>query len=187
MAAGELKLKQASAVLGVPPKTLQNLVQFRVLRPRRRRGLYWFDRRALLQAKVALYLKEALGASTTYVARFTDALSHMADLEAGTRDTVSVRSRPRKDTPAVEVTIPLRALAREVEARRPLGQLVRDLPRGRKRAGWKREFLRTLRLAAGDLAHVTQPDMARAVKRARRVNRTRPEVTVVAQSETTIA
>jgi hypothetical protein len=30
----ELKLKQASAVLGVPPKELQNLVQFGVLRPR---------------------------------------------------------------------------------------------------------------------------------------------------------
>jgi hypothetical protein len=32
----ELKLKQASAVLGVAPKDLQNLVQFKVLRPPRR-------------------------------------------------------------------------------------------------------------------------------------------------------
>ena len=32
----ELKLKQASAVLGVDPKELQNLVQFKVLRPSRR-------------------------------------------------------------------------------------------------------------------------------------------------------
>jgi hypothetical protein len=30
----ELKLKQASAVLGVAPKDLQNLVQFKVLRQR---------------------------------------------------------------------------------------------------------------------------------------------------------
>jgi hypothetical protein len=31
-----LKLKQASAVLGVPPKDLQNLVQLGVIRPVRR-------------------------------------------------------------------------------------------------------------------------------------------------------
>ena len=39
MLAVELKLKQASAVLGIDPKDLQNLVQFQVLRPRRRVGL----------------------------------------------------------------------------------------------------------------------------------------------------
>src|ERR1700730_13276492 len=49
----ELKLKQASAVLGVPPKELQNLVQFGVLRPRRRARVCFFDANVLLQAKVA--------------------------------------------------------------------------------------------------------------------------------------
>ena len=49
----ELKLKQASAVLGVSPKDLQNLVQFKVLRPTRRDSFYWFDNRLLLEAKVA--------------------------------------------------------------------------------------------------------------------------------------
>jgi hypothetical protein len=39
----ELKLKQASAVLGVTPKDLQNLVQFKVLSPVRRDSFYWFD------------------------------------------------------------------------------------------------------------------------------------------------
>ena len=38
MQAVELKLKQASAVLGMPTKELQNLVQFGVMKPRRRRG-----------------------------------------------------------------------------------------------------------------------------------------------------
>ena len=51
MQAVELKLKQASAVLGVEPKDLQNLVQFKVLRPTRRDGLYWFDNQLLLEAK----------------------------------------------------------------------------------------------------------------------------------------
>ena len=35
-----LKLKQASAVLRVPPKDLQNLAQFKVIRPRRKAGLW---------------------------------------------------------------------------------------------------------------------------------------------------
>ncbi len=57
----ELKLKQASAVLGVPPKDLQNLVQHGVIRPRRRAGAYYFDRNTLLQAKVVTYLKRIAG------------------------------------------------------------------------------------------------------------------------------
>ena len=35
-----LKLKQASAVLGVPPKDLQNLVQLGVIRPARRNSVW---------------------------------------------------------------------------------------------------------------------------------------------------
>jgi len=54
-----LKLKQASAVLGVPPKELQNLVQLGVIRPARRSSVCWFDMNLLLQAKVAFYLKES--------------------------------------------------------------------------------------------------------------------------------
>ena len=75
MKAIELKLKQASAVLGVSPKDLQNLVQFKVLRPTRRDSFYWFDKRLLLEAKVALYLKESLGTSTEVLALFTRALT----------------------------------------------------------------------------------------------------------------
>jgi hypothetical protein len=52
MVAMELKLKQASAVLGVSPKDLQNLVQFKVLRPTRRDSFYWFDNRLLLSVDV---------------------------------------------------------------------------------------------------------------------------------------
>ena len=51
----ELKLKQASGVLGVAPKDLQNLIQFDILRPTRRNSFYWFDSRLLLEAKIALY------------------------------------------------------------------------------------------------------------------------------------
>jgi hypothetical protein len=69
MTSRELKLKQASAVLGVPPKDLQNFVQAGVLRPRRVGGIYYFSRKTLVSAKVALYLKDSLGASTRYLDR----------------------------------------------------------------------------------------------------------------------
>ena len=52
-----LKLKQASAVLKVEPKELQNLVQFGVVKPKRVDGTYLFDRETLLTAKVAFRLK----------------------------------------------------------------------------------------------------------------------------------
>jgi hypothetical protein len=55
-----LKLKQASAVLGGPPKDLQNLVQLGVIRPVHRNSVCWFGTNLLLDAKVAFYLKETL-------------------------------------------------------------------------------------------------------------------------------
>ena len=45
-----LKLEQASAVLEVHPKDLQNLVQFGVVKPKRSDGTYLFDLSALLAA-----------------------------------------------------------------------------------------------------------------------------------------
>src|SRR5713101_381740 len=96
MEAMELKLKQASAVLGVAPKDLQNLVQFKVLRPTRRDSFYWFDNRLLLEAKVALYLKESLGTSTEVLALFTRALSGLKDEDVTRLRYVSLRSLPTR-------------------------------------------------------------------------------------------
>ena len=67
----QLKLKQASAVLETPPKELQNLVQFGVLKPKQRAGLFVFDTTTLYAAKV---LKAALGTNTELLAEFTQAL-----------------------------------------------------------------------------------------------------------------
>src|ERR1043166_8804917 len=96
MEAMELKLKQASAVLGVSPKDLQNLVQFKVLRPTRRDSFYWFDNRLLLEAKVALYLKESLGTSTEVLALFTRALSNLKDEEITRVRYLTLRSLPAR-------------------------------------------------------------------------------------------
>src|SRR6266566_3012633 len=105
----ELKLKQASAVLGVDPKDLQNLVQFDILHPLRRDSFYWFDNRLLLEAKVAFYLKESLGTSTEMLARFTRALSNTWKKGEPTRFRyVWIRSRPASGGEPIEVRVPLR-------------------------------------------------------------------------------
>ena len=70
-----LKLKQASAVLQIKPKELQNLVQFGVVKPRRLEGTYFFDANALMVAKVASYLKESLGTRTSVFSKLMEAFS----------------------------------------------------------------------------------------------------------------
>ena len=174
----ELKLKQASAVLGVAPKDLQNLVQFKVLRPIRRESFYWFDNRLLLEAKVALYLKESLGTSTEVLALFTRALSNLKDEDVATVRYLSLRSRPTRGREPVEVRIPLRDLAKELNEQLPLAAVYQDLPRGRKRPGWKRDFARSLEAAAADLSGVTESQVAEAIRGFRAEKNRLPEITV---------
>jgi hypothetical protein len=180
MQASELKLKQASVVLGTPPKELQNLVQFQVVRPRKRGRTYWFDRNTLLQAKCALYLKQSLGASTEHLAGFVRALSEVANLGAE-RGTVRIQSRPRKNMPPVEILIPVGMLRRELEERLPLAAAAMDLPRGRKRPGWKDEFSRAVQEAAGELPPMSEEDIVKVVKQYRRESRVYPEIKLAAK------
>lgn len=176
----ELKLKQASAVLGVDAKDLQNLVQFKVLRPRRRDSLYLFDNRLLLAAKVAFYLKESLGTPTDLLARFTEALSNSLKQDERPRPRyVWLCSRPSKDREGIEVRIPLANLAKELEEQLPRAAECRDLPRGRKRSGWKREFTGKLQAAARDLSGVTESQIAETIRRYRSEKKRLPEITVV--------
>jgi len=175
----ELKLKQASAVLGVNPKDLQNLVQLRVLRPPRRDSFYWFDGRLLLEAKLAFYLKESLGTSTELLARFTEALSRDLRMEEPTRlQYIWLRSRPRGGQETIEVRIPLRNLAKELERQLPRAALYKDLPRGRKRPGWKSDFLRSLRAAAGDISEVSGSRIAGVIRGYRAEKKRLPEISV---------
>src|ERR1700730_5292805 len=144
-----LKLKQASAVLGVPPKDLQNLVQLRVIRPVRRNRVCWFDTNLLLEAKVAFYLKETLGSSSDLLARFTEAFSKdLGKDKMGDLGDICLRSRPLNGTTALEIKIPVRSLARELEDRIPLASVHKDLTKGRKKAGWKKSLLRSAQRAA---------------------------------------
>jgi hypothetical protein len=179
-----LKLKQASVVLGVSPKDLQNLVQMGVIRPVRRRNVCWFDASVLLEAKVAFYLKESLGSSSDLLARFTEALSQNLDrTEMSDLGDICLRSRPLNGTDAVEIKIPVRSLARELEDQLPLASAYKDLPKGRKRAGWRKDFLRSVQKAAADLGDISEGQILKTVREYRSGRKKPPEITVVARTK----
>ena len=177
-----LKLKQASAVLQVEPKELQNLVQFRVVKPRRSEGTYYFDPTTLLVAKVAIYLKESLGTSTSVLSRLMDALSEAEEkLKAGNPSYVVFSCRLTADEEPLKVGVPFRAFEKQIKERMSRVDLYKDLPRGRKRRGWKKEFLESLAEAARDIGEVSKEEILRTV-RSYRTERHAPEITVAAES-----
>ena len=179
-----LKLKQASVVLGVRPKDLQNLVQLGVIRPARRNNVCWFDTNLLLKAKVAFYLKESLGSSSDLLARFTEALSHdLGKIETEDFRDIRLRSRPLNGPDAVEIRIPVRSLARELEVQIPLALAYKDLPKGRKSAGWKKDFLQSVQKAAGDLGDISEEKILKTVREYRTGRKKLPEITLVARTK----
>jgi len=179
-----LKLKQASAVLGVSPKDLQNLVQLEVIHPVRRGSVYWFDMNVLLQAKIAFYLKESLGSSSDLLAKFTEVLAlQIRKSEMKNLNDICVRSRPFTGTNAVEINIPVRSLAQELESRFPLASAAKDLPKGRKRAGWKKDFLRSIQEASADLDNVSEEQILKTVREYRSGRKKLPKITVVAKTK----
>ncbi len=184
MRRAELKLKQASAVLETSPKELQNLVQFGVLCPRRRAGLLVFDAKSLYVAKVALFLKRALGTNTEVLSEFTGALiDHLSSLPGEKMEVIVFKSRPSPGGIAVEVKVPFRELAQRLEERLQMVELYKDLPRGRKRPGWKKEFLATLKEMAQDMGDVPTEEVLKAIRQYRNEKKQKPEVTVEAEPE----
>lgn len=177
-----LKLKQASAVLQVEPKELQNLIQFGVVKPKRSRGTYYFDASTLLVAKVAFYLKESLGTRTSVLSKLMDAFSTSEEkLKAQNPSYVVFSCRLTADEEPLKVGVPFRTLGEQIEARMSRADLYRDLPRGRKRRGWKKEFLESLAEAAKDIGEVSEEEIQRTVRSYRRERRA-PEITVAAES-----
>jgi hypothetical protein len=177
-----LKLKQASAVLQVEPKELQNLIQFRVVKPKRSEGTYYFDLSTLLVAKVAFCLKESLGTRTRVLSKLMDAFSASEEkLKAENPNYIVFTCRIGPEEEPIKLGVPFRALEEQIEDRMSRADLYRDLPRGRKRRGWKREFLESLAEAAKDIGEVSGEDILRTVRRYRRERRV-PEITVAAES-----
>jgi hypothetical protein len=179
----EFKLKQASAILGVSAKDLQNFVQLKVIRPARRNNLYWFNRRLLLEAKVAFYLKASLGSSSELLSLFTTTLSRsLGKDDPKKRRYVSLRSQPMRGAQSIEIKIPVAGLARELEAQLPQALSHPDLPRGRRRAGWQSEISRAFEDAAGQIGKVPVQELRATLKEYRNGRKVRPEVTAVANS-----
>jgi hypothetical protein len=180
MQAVEFKLKQASAVLGVSAKDLQNLVQLKVIRPERRDNIYWFDRRLLLEAKVAFYLKESIGSSSELLSLFTETLSRsLGTGDPRKRRYVLLRSRPLRGAQSVEIKIPVGSLARELEEQLPQAQERPDLVRGRRRAGWQAEIRQALEAASKQMGEVPPEKLRETLGEYRSGRKMLPEVTVV--------
>jgi hypothetical protein len=182
MAKQSLKLKQASAVLDIQPKELQNLVQFGVVKPKRSQGTYWFDASVLLAAKVAFSLKEDLRIPTTVLSEIMGAFfESKEELRSESPKYIVFLFHVSIDDEPIKLSVPLRAFAEQIEERMKQIDLFRDLPRGRKRRGWKKEFLESLADAARDIGDVSEKMLLRTVSSYRRERRA-PEITVVAES-----
>jgi hypothetical protein len=176
-----LKLKQASAVLQVEPKELQNLVQFGVVKPKRSAGTYYFDTSTLLVAKVALYVKDSLGTRTSVLSKLMEAFSESAEkLKAENPSYVVFICRIALEEEPIKLGVPFRALEEQINERMSRADLYRDLPRGRKRRGWKKEFLESLAEAAKDLGEVSEEEILRTMRNYRKEQRA-PEITVAAE------
>lgn len=182
MSRRKLKLKQASAVLRVQPKELQNLVQFGVVKPQRSAGTYFFDMRVLLAAKVALYLKESLGTGTSVLSKLMAAFSASEEqFRIQNPKYIVFQCRLAADEEPIKLGVPFRALEDQVEEGMNRADLYRDLPRGRKRRGWKKEFLESLSEAAKDIGEISEEEILRTVRGYRKEKRA-PEITVAAET-----
>jgi len=182
MSTQNLKLKQASAVLQVAPKELQNLVQFGVVNPKRSEGTYYFDPSSLLVAEVALYLKDSLGTRTSVLSKLMDAFRASAQkLKAENPSYIVFTCRLAPEKEPIRLGVPFRTLGEKIAQRMSRASLYQDLPRGRKRRGWKKEFLQTLAEAAKDIGDVSEEEILRTVRGYRKERRA-PEITVAAES-----
>jgi hypothetical protein len=177
-----LKLKQASAILKVDPKELQNLVQFGVVKPKRVDGAYLFDKETLLTAKVAFRLKESLGTRANVLAKL---IAVFRASEKGLRiknpEYVIFTCRFSRDEEPIKLGVPFRSLGEQIEQGLGRAELYRDLPPGRKRAGWKKEFVEALSEAAKDIGEISEEEIQRTI-RGYREERRMPEITVAAEA-----
>src|SRR5258708_37343260 len=172
-----LKLKQASAVLQIQPKELQNLVQFGVVRPKRSEGTYFFDTDTLLVAKVAFCLKESLGTRTSVLSKLMDVfLASEKEFKSENPKYFVFKGRLSAEEEPIKVGVPFRALGEQLQEQMTRADLYRDLPRGRKRRGWRKEFLESLKQAAKDIGQVSDEEILPSV-RGYRQERREPEIT----------
>ncbi len=169
-------------MLQVKPKELQNLVQFGVVKPRRLGGTYFFDTSALLVAKVASYLKESLGTRAKVLSKLMEAFSASEDeFKSENPEYITFSCRLAAEEEPIKLGVPFRALGKQIEERMSRADLYKNLPRGKKRRGWKKEFLESLTEAAKDFGKVSEEELLRTVRSYRKERRVL-EITVAAET-----
>jgi hypothetical protein len=176
-----LNLKQATAIPQIEPKERQNLVQFGVVRPQRSEGTYIFDANTLMVARVAFCLKESFGTRTSVLSKLMNVfLASEKELKSeNPKYIVFTRQLSAKEDP-IKVGVPFCTLGEQLRKRMARVDLYRDLPRGRKRRGCKKEFLESLTEAAKDIGEVSTQEILWTVRSYRKERRT-PEITVAAE------
>src|SRR5260370_2874618 len=124
-----LKLKQASAVLQMQPKDLQNLVQFGVVKPHRSQGTYFFDASTLLIAKVASCLKESLGTRTSVLSKLIDAFSASEEkLKTENPKYIIFKWRRAAEEETIKLSVPFSSLREQIEERMSKDEFYMALP-----------------------------------------------------------
>lgn len=104
-----MKLKQASAVLQIEPKELQNLVQFGVVKPKRFEGTYCFDTNTVMVAKVAFCLKQSLGTRTSVLCKLMDAfLASEKEFKSDNPKYMVFKCRLSAEDDPIKVGVPFR-------------------------------------------------------------------------------
>lgn len=128
--------------------------------------------RTLLAAKVALYLKESLGTRTSVLSKLMDAFTaSQEELRTQNPNYVVFNCRLTADEEPIKLGVPFRALEAEVKKRMNRADLYKDVPRGRKRRGWKKEFLESLSEAAKDIGEISEEEILRTVRTYRKEKR----------------
>jgi hypothetical protein len=181
MTGQRLKLKQASAVLEIHPKELQNLVQFGVVKPASLRGTYFFDAHTLLAAKIASHLKTRLGTRTAVLTKLMTIFSQSQEkLRSRNPKYIVFYFSVGQQGDPIKVGVPVRDLGEEIKERMNKAGLYKDKPRGRKRKGWKKEFLNSLSEAAKEIGEISEEEILQTVRGYRREKRA-PEITIAAE------
>jgi hypothetical protein len=106
--------------------------------------------------------------------------AHREKLRAQSPNYVVFRCRLTPEEEPLKLGVPFRSLEEQVEKRMNRSDLYKDLPRGRKRRGWKKEFLESLSEAAKDIGEISEEEILRTVRAYRKEKRA-PEITVVAE------
>jgi len=144
-------------------------------------GTYFFDTSALMVAKVACYLKESLGTRMSVLSKLMEAVSASeGEFKSENPKCIMFNCRLAAEEEPIKLGVPFRAFGEQIEERMNRADLYKDLPHGKKRPGWKKEFLESLTEAAKDIGEVSGEEILRMVRSCRKERRA-PEITVAAE------